>query len=165
MMDAAQPHAILNLATEADTDALARRLAGMCGRGDMMALVGTLGMGKSVFARAFIRQLTAPDEEVPSPTFTLVQVYEADRNPVYHFDLYRVKVADEVIELGFEDACEDGIVLVEWPDRLGPYLPSDRLQVSFFQGAAENARRVELTGFGYWQARMTDAFLDGKIHA
>ena len=131
----------------------------------MLSLRGDLGMGKTVFARAFIQSLTSAEEEVPSPTFTLVQVYETSPASVYHFDLYRLKSPDEILELGFDDALDDGCVLVEWPDRLGPYLPGNRLDVDLVQGPSEGARRVSLTGYGYWQARMTDAFLDGKIHA
>ena len=165
MTDTPPPHAILDLADETATQALAERLSGMCGRGDMFSLKGDLGAGKTVFARAFVRARTIPDEDVPSPTFTLLQVYETASDPIYHFDLYRLKSSDEVIELGFEDALDDGIVLVEWPDRLGAYLPRDRLEVELLQGPSEDARRARLTGYGYWQALMTDAFLDGKIHA
>jgi len=165
MIDTPSPHVILDLADETATEALAIRLSGMCGRGDMFSLKGELGMGKTVFARAFVRAQTSPDEDVPSPTFTLLQVYETASEPIYHFDLYRLKSADEIIELGFEDALDEGIALVEWPDRLGVYLPRDRLEVELVPGASEGARRARLTGYGYWQARMTDAFLDGKIHA
>ena len=159
------PHAIIDLADEQATEALAARLSAMCGHGNMIALTGDLGMGKTVFARSFIRQQASPEEEVPSPTFTLVQIYETETDPVYHFDLYRLKAPDEVLELGFEDALNDGVVLVEWPDRLGPYLPHDRLDIELLQGPSEGARQAKLTGHGYWQARMTDVFLDGKIHA
>jgi len=165
MTDAPSPHAVLDLADEAATLALAERLSGMCGRGDMFSLKGDLGMGKTVFARAFIRARTTPEEEVPSPTFTLVQVYETESESIYHFDLYRLKSADEIVELGFDDALDDGVALVEWPDRLGAYQPRDRLEVELVAGSSEGARRARLTGYGYWQARMTDVFLDGKIHA
>ncbi len=165
MTDAPTPHAILELVDETATEVLAERLSGMCGRRDMLALKGNLGVGKTVFARAFVRHRTSADEEVPSPTFTLLQVYETSSDSIYHFDLYRLKSADEIIELGFEDALDDGTTLVEWPDRLGPYLPRDRLEVELLQGPSDGSRRARLTGYGYWQARMTDAFLDGKIHA
>jgi tRNA threonylcarbamoyladenosine biosynthesis protein TsaE len=165
MIDSLSAHAILDLDDEGATQALARRLASMCGHGTMVALKGNLGMGKTVFARAFVRALTSDDEEVPSPTFTLVQVYDTATDPIYHFDLYRLQNPDEILELGFEDALHDGIVLVEWPDRLGLYMPQDRLDVEILQGPSEGSRRVLLTGHGFWQARMTDVFLDGKIHA
>ena len=165
MINSPAPHATLELGDETATMALAERLSAICGRGTMIALKGDLGMGKTVFARAFVRQLTSDTQEVPSPTFTLLQIYEANPDPVYHFDLYRLKSPDEILELGFEDALDDGIVLVEWPDRLGPYLPADRLDLELLQGPGEQARQTRLTGHGYWQARMTDVFLDGKIHA
>ncbi len=165
MTDRAPPHALIDLDDETATVKLAERLSEMCSAGNMIALHGDLGMGKTVFARAFIRYQTTPDEEVPSPTFTLVQIYDTATDPIYHFDLYRLNHPDEVLELGFDDALSDGTVLVEWPDRLGPYLPRDRLDIELLQGSTGNARRAALTGHGYWQARMTDAFMDGKIHA
>jgi len=159
-----EPHAILELDGEADTVRLAERLASMSGPGDMIALSGGLGTGKTVLARALIRTRTTPDEEVPSPTFTLVQVYETGAEPIYHFDLYRIEDMEEIYELGFEEALADGVVLVEWPDRLGSLLPADRLDVEFEQGAGTDRRIARLTGRGYWIARMTDAFSEGAIH-
>jgi len=164
MAESTEPHAILELDGEADTVRLAERLASMTGPGDMIALTGDLGTGKTVLARALIRARTRPDEEVPSPTFTLVQVYETDAEPAYHFDLYRIEDTEEIYELGFEEALSDGVVLVEWPDRLGTLLPSDRLDVELQQGAGPDRRIARLTGRGYWIARMTDAFSEGAIH-
>ena len=157
-------HAEITLADESETESLASRLSIMCGRGDILTLTGDLGVGKTVFARAFIRARTTDDEEVPSPTFTLLQVYDTMDDPIHHFDLYRLRTAEEVLELGFDDAITDGVTLVEWPDRLGPYMPRDRLDVELLQGATSGSRRALLTGRGYWEARMTDAFLDGAIH-
>ena len=150
---------------EAATEALAARIAGISGAGDLIALYGTLGVGKTVFARAFIRARAGADEEVPSPTFTLVQPYDCDPVPIYHFDLYRLNQPDEILELGFEDALADGTVLVEWSERLGPYIPNDRLDIEITQGAKENTRTIRLTGQGYWLARVSDVINDGKIHA
>lgn len=150
---------------EAATEALAARIAGISGAGDLIALYGTLGVGKTVFARAFIRARAGADEEVPSPTFTLVQPYDCAPVPIYHFDLYRLNQPDEILELGFEDALADGTVLVEWPERLGPYMPNDRLDIEITQGTRENARTIRLTGHGYWLARVSDVINDGKIHA
>jgi len=164
MAETIEPHAILELDDEADTARLAERLASMTRPGDMIALSGGLGTGKTVLARALIRARTTPEEEVPSPTFTLVQVYETDAEPIYHFDLYRIEDTEEIYELGFEEALSDGVVLVEWPDRLGSLLPLDRLDVELVQGAEADRRFARLTGCGYWIARMTDAFSEGAIH-
>jgi len=153
------------IANQAATEALAARIAGISGAGDLIALYGTLGVGKTVFARAFIRARAGADEEVPSPTFTLVQPYDCAPAPIYHFDLYRLNQPDEILELGFEDALADGTVLVEWPERLGPYMPRDRLDIEITQGAQENTRTIRLTGQGYWLARVADVINDGKIHA
>lgn len=160
-----ETHTDILLPDEAATRALAARIAAICGRGDLIALYGDLGVGKTVFARAFIRARTSPDEEVPSPTFTLVQHYDGEPASVYHFDLYRLQIADEVLELGFEDALADGTVLVEWPDRLGPYMPRDRLDIEIRQSGKEDERTVRLIGRGYWLARVSDVINDGKIHA
>jgi tRNA threonylcarbamoyladenosine biosynthesis protein TsaE len=152
-----------DLADEAATAELAARLAGVSSQGDVLALIGDLGTGKTSFARAFVRVAGRGDEEVPSPTFTLLQTYENGPVPVFHFDLYRLKGSDEALELGIEDAFADGITLIEWPDRLGALLPADRLDVTFSQGATADARRARIRGFGYWRARVSDG-LAGGIH-
>jgi len=115
----------------ADADATARlgaAVAETLKRGDTVLLWGDLGAGKSTLARGLVRALTRPDEEVPSPTFTLVQQYEG-RLFVSHFDLYRLERADEAFELGFDEAMDEGAVVVEWPQRLGARLPPDRLDI------------------------------------
>jgi tRNA threonylcarbamoyl adenosine modification protein YjeE len=109
---------------EAETTALAERFTKIVKKGDVLALYGTLGMGKSVFARGLIQKLTDA-EEVPSPTFTLVQGYDAPQFEIYHFDLYRLKDPDEVFELGFEEAVYGGVCLIEWPEKAGNWLPKD----------------------------------------
>lgn len=107
---------------EADTVRLGQKLAHFAQKGDTFALFGTLGMGKSVLARAFIRELTGA-KEVPSPTFTLLQSYEAPDFEIYHFDLYRLKSPEEIFEIGMEDALYGGVCLIEWPEQMGR-LPS-----------------------------------------
>lgn len=140
----------LDLPDEAATAALARRIAALAEMGDVIALSGDLGAGKTFFARAFIGE-----EDVPSPTFTLVQTYQKPgKAPIWHFDLYRLKQPNEAIELDIEDAFADGISLIEWPERLGPLLPAERLDVALAipaGSAAETRRRsVTLTGRGRW---------------
>lgn len=105
------------LPDELATAGLGRTLAAVLKRGDVIALHGDLGMGKTALARAIIRALAGnPDLEVPSPTFTLVQSY-ALTVPIHHFDLYRLSDESELEELGLAEAETDGIVLVEWPER------------------------------------------------
>lgn len=116
-------------ATEADTIKLGEKLAAFAKQGDVFAMFGTLGMGKSVLSRAFIKSLTGA-EEVPSPTFTLVQSYEADNFEIYHYDLYRIKSAEEIFELGMEEALYEGVCLIEWPEKMGGYLPHNAFIVS-----------------------------------
>lgn len=117
------PNILVPLASEADTAALGARLALAARAGDCILLQGPIGAGKSCLARAFIRALCGPTEEVPSPTFTLVQVYEAQGVEIWHADLYRLTHPDEVWELGLDEAFQSAICLVEWPDRLGKHRP------------------------------------------
>ena len=119
----ATPNILLPLAAEADTAELGARLAQVARAGDCILLEGPIGAGKSCLARAFIRALCGPEEEVPSPTFTLVQVYEAQGVEIWHADLYRLTHPDEVWELGLDEAFQRAICLVEWPDRLGKHRP------------------------------------------
>ena len=154
----------LDLVDEAETEALAVFLSAAVSPGDIIALFGNLGMGKSVFARAFIRAYAGIDEDIPSPTFTLVQVYAADAAPVFHFDLYRLKAPEEVLELGIEEAFAEGISLIEWPDRLGAWMPANRLEIHLAAGGRESARKACLIGYGYWQARLVDGIGDGAMH-
>ena len=139
------------LPDEAATDALGRALAPRLGRGEALCLAGPLGAGKSTLARALIRALTTPDEDVPSPTFTLVQFYEGRGLPLAHFDLYRLTDPDEAYEIGLDEALEDGAALIEWPQRLEGRLPPNRLDIEMALDGA--GRRVRLTPHGAWEGR------------
>jgi tRNA threonylcarbamoyladenosine biosynthesis protein TsaE len=132
----------------AATHALARGLAAVSRPGDVLALTGALGLGKTEFARAFIRTLSGADEEVPSPTFTLVQLYEGTAGMIWHFDLYRLARPEDVWELGFEDALAGGLLLIEWPERLGPLLPRRRLDLTLLPSDKAGARRAILMAAG-----------------
>lgn len=144
-------------------ESFAACLAGQVRQRDVITLSGDLGAGKTVFARAFIRALTDENEDVPSPTFTLVQLYDAAAgrtggNPltIWHFDLYRLKTAQEIYEIGFEEALSDGVSLIEWPQRAERLLPRDRLdiQIQIPAGKADK-RTLTLTARGTgWQSRM-----------
>jgi tRNA threonylcarbamoyladenosine biosynthesis protein TsaE len=110
------------LADEAALNAYAAECAASAKAGQIHLLQGPLGAGKTSFARAFIRSLCGPDTDVPSPTFTLVQTYDTPHGTLWHFDLYRLEAPDEIFALGWEEA-QTQLVLVEWPERLGPYRP------------------------------------------
>jgi len=157
-----------DLADEADTAALARRIASVVAGDDLITLSGDLGAGKTTLARELIRELTGdPDQEVPSPTFTLMQVYETGRFPIVHADLYRIKSPDELIELGWDEASEGALLLVEWADRAGP-LPDTRLDVHLRIDAAkgDTHRTATLIASGAFADRLrralsTDMLLAG----
>ena len=114
---------------EKDTIKIAEKFADITKQGDVWALNGTLGAGKSVFARAFIQKLTAA-EEVPSPTFTLLQTYGTPDFDIYHYDLYRLERPSEIFELGVEEAFYSGVSLVEWPERMEGFAPRNMWNVS-----------------------------------
>jgi tRNA threonylcarbamoyladenosine biosynthesis protein TsaE len=120
---------VIHLPTEADTADLGARLAGLARPGDCILLEGPIGAGKSHLARSFIQARLGRLEEVPSPTFTLVQVYHAGEVEIWHADLYRLTHPDEVWELGLDEAFSHAITLIEWPDRLGRHLPDHALRL------------------------------------
>lgn len=141
----------LRLEDEAATARLGTALAEVLGMGDAICLTGPLGAGKSTLARALIRARTTPDEDVPSPTFTLVQFYEGADLSIAHFDLYRLTSPDEAFEIGLDEALEDGAVIIEWPQRLEGRLPPHRLDIELVLDGA--ARRARLTPHGAWEGR------------
>ena len=144
----------IDLPDEAATQALGAKLAAALRPGDAVCLTGPLGAGKSTLARALVRALTSPDEEVPSPTFTLVQFYDGPDFPVAHFDLYRLTDPDEAYEIGLEEALEAGAVLIEWPQRLQGRLPADRLAIDITpMGDDGQARRAVIVAHGTFEGR------------
>lgn len=139
------------------TAALAARLGAHLHAGDVVLLDGPVGAGKSHFCRALIQSRLAAvnrHEDVPSPSFTLVQTYEADGTEIWHADLYRLADPHEIFELGLEDAFEHAICLVEWAERLGDTRPRDALHLRLTPGAGPDARQLDFTGGPVWQARL-----------
>ncbi|MGE0717452.1 MAG: tRNA (adenosine(37)-N6)-threonylcarbamoyltransferase complex ATPase subunit type 1 TsaE [Alphaproteobacteria bacterium] len=137
------------------TERLAAAVARLARPGDTIALSGDLGAGKTAFARAFVRARTG-EAEVPSPTFTLVQIYADGDGEIWHADLYRITDPKEAEEIGLEDAFGDAIVLVEWPERIAGLLPRDRLDLHMAFAEPEGARRATLTGHGSWHTRVAE---------
>jgi tRNA threonylcarbamoyladenosine biosynthesis protein TsaE len=136
------------LATEAETAGLAAKLAACARPGDMLLLSGPLGAGKSAFARAFIRARSGnPTLEVPSPTFTLVQSYELPDVTIWHYDLWRLTGPEALHELAWDEA-QAGIMLVEWPERLGNMYPAHVLAVDISPNPA--GREIRLKGENRW---------------
>jgi tRNA threonylcarbamoyladenosine biosynthesis protein TsaE len=144
------------LADDAATDQLAVWLAPRLRAGDAVMLRGPLGAGKSHFARALIRARLGRMEDVPSPSFTLVQVYDTRDPEIWHADLYRLSHPDDVLELGLVDAFAIAICLVEWPDRLGPMIPADALHLTL--SAQGDGRLAQLSGGRpeLWAAAVAD---------
>jgi tRNA threonylcarbamoyl adenosine modification protein YjeE len=144
----------LGLPDVAATRALGARIAAGLGAGDLVALEGELGAGKTTLARAILRALGVT-EDVPSPTFTLVQVYETQHLTVRHYDLYRLERPEEIGELGIEDAVEDGAALVEWPERAEGRLPGALLHVAL-RAADADSRTALITGPPKWSRVLED---------
>jgi len=142
----------LTLGSPAATEGLARAIAPHLGPGDMVGLSGGLGAGKSTFARALISARLATlgrTEDIPSPSYTLVQTYDLDGVELWHADLYRLRSPAETAELGLEDAFATAITVVEWAERLGAALPARRLMLALdLLPGAEDARRARLSATG-----------------
>lgn len=153
----------------ADADAttrLATRIAPVLRAGDVILLNGPIGAGKTHFARSLIQARLAAAgrmEDVPSPTFTLIQTYEADGVALWHADLYRLTDPDEAAELGLEEAFTQAICLIEWPDRLGPLRPKQALELTLTPDTASDQRVVSFSGDAVHWAGLF-ACLAGKTH-
>ena len=150
----------IDLPGEAATAALAARVAPWIKPGDLIALSGDLGAAKTTFARALIRHLTGDAAlEAPSPTFTLMQTYDGPGYAIVHADFYRIRQPDELFNLGWEEAIEGAVTLVEWPERAGDLLNPERLEIAFHLDMAKGPdyRLAVLTGRGAWAARLARA--------
>ena len=159
-------YAEITTSSEDETSRLAVALAKHVTMGDIITLSGDLGVGKTVFARAFICALGYKDE-VPSPTFSLVQSYDLNSIPVHHFDLYRIERPEDTFELGIEDLYSEGISVIEWPERLSSYLPKDRLELVFLYPVNESKinsiRHIRIAGWGCWATRAIKIFKRLKL--
>jgi tRNA threonylcarbamoyladenosine biosynthesis protein TsaE len=141
----------LSLPDEAATERLGAALARRLRPRDVVALQGGMGVGKTTLARAILHAASGdPTLVVPSPTFTLVEVYDTPKGVFWHFDLYRLEDGQQVFELGWEEARADGIALIEWAERLGPLLPKERLTVDL--SIEGDGRRAVLDG----ESRLAD---------
>lgn len=147
---------LVDLPDASATDWLGQALATHVRACDVIALSGGLGAGKTSLARALIQALLAADgqmEDVPSPTFTLIQTYETKNLSIWHADLYRLSDPEELIELGLEEALDTGLLIIEWPDRMGDELPAERLDILL--GEKGEGRTARLTAWGpMWEERL-----------
>ncbi|WP_306422228.1 tRNA (adenosine(37)-N6)-threonylcarbamoyltransferase complex ATPase subunit type 1 TsaE [Geminicoccus harenae] len=146
----------LELADLAATHAFAARLGRLLRKGDLVGLSGDLGAGKSELARAAIRALAGAEIEVPSPTFTLLQLYDLPGLLVGHADLYRLGDPDEVVTLGLDEVLRDGALLVEWPEHGGDRLPGEKLLLALAETDRPNGRRLTITAGPGWADRLAE---------
>src|SRR5271157_398381 len=150
----------IEAADEASTLTLAAAQAAWLEPGDFVALSGDLGAGKTTFARGLIRALVEqPSLEAPSPTFTLMQIYDAPRGPVVHADFYRLRGSMELENLGWDEAIEGSVAIVEWPERIPEALPADRLEVTirYDLSRGPDFRTLEMRGRGRMIRRLARA--------
>ncbi len=148
------------------TRQLAEKLSALLKIGDIIGFEGNLGVGKTEFCRALIHGL-GYKEDVPSPTFSLVQIYEPPMDdlktaPVWHLDLYRLDQPQDVLELGIDDGFDTAITLIEWPDRMGRYLPDQHLQILLSMDDHEGGRKMIIRGDDHWKARLKELNLDDE---
>lgn len=147
----------ITLSSPEQTAALAAQLGACLGPGDSVLLEGPVGAGKSHFCRALIQSRLAAigrSEDVPSPSFTLVQTYDLGSVEIWHADLYRLSDPQDVLELGLDDAFEHAICLVEWADRLGNHAPEGALHLTLSPGADPDTRHLHLSGAPQWGTRL-----------
>jgi tRNA threonylcarbamoyladenosine biosynthesis protein TsaE len=142
------------LENETQTILLAREISTFLEKGDVLALYGNLGVGKSTFARALIQNLTSETQEVPSPTFTIVQVYNSKKADLWHFDFYRLQDSSDALELNIEEAFFEGISLIEWPERIADLLPSHHLKINISEVSNTLYRKITLQGSSGWIKRL-----------
>ncbi len=152
-MEATTFSAEYELRNLADMAGLGARIAAGLAAGDMVSLEGDLGAGKTTLARAILRALGL-DEMVPSPSFTLVQLYETPLLSVSHYDLYRIENPAEIDELGLDEALCEGAALIEWPERAGERLPADALHVQLAI-TGEETRKARVWGPMRWAAHLS----------
>jgi len=127
------------------TTALAGEVANFLALGDAILLSGDLGTGKSTFCRALLQNILLEPDDIPSPTYTIVQTYETTRGTVWHADLYRLSDPSEIVEIGLDHALQDAICLVEWPEVLGSRWPEQALELSFSHTEEPEARLVSVS--------------------
>lgn len=132
---------------------LAEDLSALLKAGDCLTFHGDLGAGKTTFIRAVIQKM-AGAQSVPSPTFTLVQHYDSPKGNLWHFDLYRLKTAEELYELGYEEALINSILFIEWPERAKGLLPPNQLQLHLDPAQDNQKRKVLMTGDDVWAQRL-----------
>lgn len=149
----------LHLPDLAAVDELGAAIAREARIGDILALSGDLGAGKTTLARAILTHLGLR-EEAPSPTFTIVVTYDAPplRLPVWHVDLYRLEEPEETVELGLDEAFDTALSLIEWPERMGGFLPHDRLWLSLAPAASGGGRTLTVDAPPAWEERARRLF-------
>ena len=151
----------LELPNLSATQHLGALLADGLKAGDVISLSGPLGAGKSALARAIIVAANPYESDIPSPTFSLIQIYElADRTPLWHLDLYRIESPEDAMQLGLDDAFLDAVCLIEWPDRLEKFLPDRTLSVHLCQADGDDLddeagiRLAKIKAPPHWASRL-----------
>ncbi len=146
------PNNKLHLNNESDSRRLAEAIAANLTGVEVITLSGGLGAGKTTFARALINSMSKKKQDVISPTFNIVQIYDTDIAKVWHYDLYRIKSLSEIAELGLEEAAGNGVVIVEWPEMAGNMMPAANIHIKFDYSAFDGGRTAEINCDKKWDA-------------
>jgi tRNA threonylcarbamoyladenosine biosynthesis protein TsaE len=140
----------INIDSLASLKTLAGKIASLANIGDIILLKGELGSGKTSFAKYFINSISKHDQNVTSPTFNILQIYDCENFSAWHYDFYRIETEEEIVNLGLDDAFSNGVSIIEWPEKIRSFLPQASLEIHFSFTEKHNSRLLTISGSEKW---------------